>query len=89
MWPVSFLGDWHVGAGDPTFLGWAVTGGYLLTALLCIRADLANRTVSAKLTPSEQWWPLAGFAAALGVNKELDLQTLLIEVVRNAARSES
>lgn len=89
MWPIPLLADWRFGAGDPTVLAWAATAGYLLTAMLCVRAALAGRRkVGPALPFSGPWWSLAAIAAALGVNKQLDFQTLFIEVMRRAARTE-
>ena len=57
--------------------------------MLCVRAALTNRrTVGANSDTSRPWWWLAALAAAFGINKELDLQTFLIDVARISAKSE-
>ena len=88
MWPDPPIATWLLEAGDPTFLAWAVTIGYLITSFLCIRAALVKKRIPLSPGPSEPWWLLATITAFLGINKELDLQTLAIDIARNAARSE-
>lgn len=88
MWPDPPIATWHLEAGDPTLLAWTVTIGYLITSFLCIRAALAKKRMPFSPGPSEPWWLLATLTAFLGINKELDLQTLAIEIARNASRSE-
>jgi hypothetical protein len=75
--------DWTPSIGDPTPLGWTVTLAYLLTAAICLQA--------ARLSPQAEkniWRCLALVLLALGINKELDLQSLLTDVARTLARSE-
>ena len=88
MWPDLPAATWQLEAGDPTLLAWAVTIGYLITSLLCIRAALVNKRMALSPAPSEPWWLLGTLTAFLGINKELDLQTLAIEIARNASRAE-
>lgn len=71
--------DWSPRIGDPGWLGWLTAGGYLLCALLCIWA--ARR--SDRRRP---WLALATIYVALGLNKQLDLQTLLTAVGRQLFR---
>jgi hypothetical protein len=88
MGSAAHAGDWHLGVGDPTVLAWIVTAGYIFCALFSVRAALAS-TGKAGPTPhpAKPWWSLAAVAAVLGVNKQLDLQTLLIELARGATRT--
>jgi hypothetical protein len=61
-------------AGDPTLLGWGTTFAYLLTFLLL----LANvRKARAGQEPFSFWLVASLAIFALGVNKQLDLQTWL------------
>ena len=68
---------WSPGFNDPTILGWATTAGYLLAAALgFIFVAAAWR----KRSPLSRFWLV--FAAVLlflGLNKQLDLQTLLLK----------
>ena len=75
-------GRWALGLCDPTPMGWATVGGYLLAAALCM--------LWAK--PSGAWLLLPAMLAAamtlLAVNKQLDLQSLLTEIGRDAAKAQ-
>jgi hypothetical protein len=84
-------GHWHLQAGDPTVLGWLTLAGYLLAALACWRASQTCR-FSARMLDRVHvgeavnqlrlaaWWVAAGvLMLAIGLNKELDLQTLIGE----------
>lgn len=72
---------WSPGIGDPSLLGWLTVLGYFLASLLCIRAALKDAR-SANL-----WRALALALAVLGINKQLDLQSLLTAVGRELART--
>jgi hypothetical protein len=67
-------------------LGWATTVGYFLAGLLCLRAALVRQYAGAGEHPI--WGASAGLLIFLGVNKQLDFQTLLIVIGRAAARTE-
>lgn len=75
-WP---LYGWQPGIGDPTLWGWLTVANYAVAtglALMAARADLAN---------SRFWSWVAVLMVALGVNKQLDLQSLLTVVGRHLA----
>jgi hypothetical protein len=85
---------WRPQLDNPTFLGWSVVAFYGLAALACARAAIlacANRDRSAQ--PGHErgcagiWWALASVLCVLGVNKQLNLQTLLIAVGRRWAEA--
>ena len=72
---------WTPQIGDPSVLGWFTVACYFVTSLLCVRA--ADKDASAK-----NLWRMLGFALALlGINKQLDLQSLLTQIGRDFARS--
>jgi hypothetical protein len=72
---------WTFSIGDPTFTGWIITLADLAAATLCLRAATAARDDEAR------FWTLAGILLLLlGLNKQLDLQTLLTELARQWAR---
>src|ERR1051325_4494275 len=80
---------WHPEVGDPTFLGWFTVIAYALAAWLSLRAGLLRvRQSGADGEAARCWLSIALMLALLGINKQLDLQTLLIELGRRAARAE-
>lgn len=62
----------HSWIGDPTILGWSITVAYLLTFLLLSANVFKARS---KNEPFSFWVLGAVLIFALGVNKQLDLQT--------------
>jgi hypothetical protein len=77
---------WRPGANDNTVGGWVVTGVYAIAVFLCWRAFFVVH--SSKTRPSVSklpglfWLALALGITALGINKQMDFQTALIEVGR-------
>jgi hypothetical protein len=92
--------DWQWHVGDPTALGWLTLLAYLVCVLACWRAWRASRSGAARLRvshPAEAdnlarlagWWlGVAVVMLLLGLNKELDLQTLLGLWGKQAAREQ-
>lgn len=80
------FGRWSPGIGDPLAVGWLAVAAYLLAALLASR--VLGRAERLGLAPRERvFWALVLLAMlALGVNKELDLQTALTAFGRCAAK---
>ncbi len=68
---------WKLEIGDPTFLGWLTCAAYAVAALLAVRAWSRQRDVL--------WIFVALGMAALGVNKQLDLQSLFTDIGRVAS----
>lgn len=76
---------WQLQPNDPSIVAWLVTGGYLVAAGLGFH--LSRRSLRSGCKEEGRCWLfLTLVAAALGINKELDLQTLLIELVRETLR---
>lgn len=78
------IARWTPGIGDPSLMGWATVALYFAAAA----AAWLARPSSA--TPVQRWF-WTGLSAALiilGVNKELDLQTLFTSVGRCLALAE-
>ena len=74
-------GRWHPGIGDPDATGWITVAAYATAMLLCY---LCQR--KAPPGPARQFWMgMALVMAALGLNKQLDLQTWFTEVGRDLA----
>ena len=83
----GWIGRWSPEIGDPTPIAWLTVALYALCAWQCYR--LATRH-AAQLGRSEAtlWWILALGLAALGINKQLDLQTALTEFGRIVAHQD-
>jgi hypothetical protein len=83
----GWIGNWSPGIGDPTFYGWLTTACYLVTAWTAWR--VARRTppfLSEAKREHALWLFLTALFAALGVNKQLDLQSAVTAIGRILAR---
>ena len=88
---------WSFGIGDPTPVGWLTVAAYALAAALSAQAFMTARAGERRFAASDpheardqravkHMWLLITIAMVLlGINKQLDLQTLLIQKVRNRA----
>jgi hypothetical protein len=76
---------WAPGFNDPTLLGWATTAGYLFAvALGFILMARAKKNAS----PISRFWSVFSVVfLLLGLNKQLDLQTLLLKTASEIASS--
>lgn len=84
-------GRWHPGIGDPDFLGWFTTVAYLLVAGMCAwawRREVRSPALGVQGLVPGFWLAMTAAMFALGVNKQLDLQTWFTEVGRDLAKSE-
>jgi hypothetical protein len=83
------LGEWSPGIGDPSFMGWLTVVAYFVAGAICLRAARRSRRAAgaspADLRVSHVWWLFALALFALGVNKQLDLQTALTEIGKTLA----
>jgi hypothetical protein len=81
----GLIGNWSPGIGDPTIGGWLTVCLYAATA---VAIWLVLRRVDFTRKESEQWvWRgLLLALVALGINKQLDLQSALTELGRIAAQ---
>lgn len=85
LFPCAFS-PWSPGIGDPHPMGWVTVAVYLAAAVASARAAL--RVGSASEDAGRErifWWVSAAVLAALAVNKQLDLQSLLTAVARCVA----
>jgi undecaprenyl pyrophosphate phosphatase UppP len=80
--------SWRPGIGDPTLLGWITVVIYAIAAFLCIRASFASVRAPGRVGFPAVWTLYALLLILLGFNKQLDLQTLVIEAGRQLALSE-
>lgn len=80
----GWIGHWSPGIGDPTIVGWLTVLFYFFGAWQCF--SLAKR-YSSRLMQGERtlWWVLTLGLVALGINKQLDLQSALTEIGRMVA----
>lgn len=82
------LSTWSPGIGDPTLLGWATVGLYLVAALMCFRY-LITASFGYGCKREQFFWLATGvLLAALAVNKQLDLQSALTAAGRCIARAQ-
>jgi hypothetical protein len=91
---------WRPGISDPSWAGWLTMAAYALAACLALLAYRSCRSEAHRLEqthPREAenerllacFWLLACVTlTALGVNKQLDLQSLFTQVLRDAAREQ-
>jgi len=81
--------NWSPGIGDPTVMGWLTVVLYVLAAISCwITARKLRLTAEYAEDARElrAWRSIAAAFLALGVNKQLDLQTALTEAGRVLAQ---
>lgn len=80
---------WSPGIGDPSLIGWVTFGLYFIVALICLKSALVSSTEKHSTTlysakPLKTFWLVLTFLLIfLGINKQLDLQTLLTQIGRN------
>lgn len=82
-------GRWHLEVGDPTWLAWLAVATYAVAAWLCVRAARASHGTVPPARRLALFWLLLGvLLLALGANKQLDLQSLFIDALRDLAREQ-
>ena len=78
--------EWSPGIGDPTFAGWLTVFCYFGSAYLCYRAWQKARALGPNAYRLQHAWGFLGIVmAALGLNKQLDLQSLFTVIARQSA----
>jgi hypothetical protein len=78
--------NWTPKIGDPTFVGWLTVVLYFVTAISCwISARKVELDGRRRLNEHLSWRFIAILFLALGINKQLDLQTALTEAGRVVA----
>lgn len=81
------IDGWTPGIGDPTPIGWITVFTYALAALVCFRAASAVKPVLTPISNPARLWSVLGLTmVALGINKQLDLQSLLTTIGRDLAQ---
>ena len=91
IFAVIINGHWQPGIGDPTFMGWLTVLAYLITAFSCLICAFSHRFLSPLQRVNRIRW-LWGFFAivllVLGINKQLDLQSLVTVIGKEVALSQ-
>lgn len=79
--------EWEPGIGDPTAWGWITVAAYAIAAAYGWKAAYVAQ-ISGRhwKTESAFWLGVTLIMIALGINKQLDLQSLLTEVMRSFAK---
>jgi hypothetical protein len=80
----GWIGTWSPGIGDPSIGGWVTVALYAWAAWACHRVLHRDTQQKIYLRPNERliWRLLLITMVALGVNKQLDLQSALTELAR-------
>ena len=86
---VDDAGNWHFGIGDPTPMGWFILFAYMVATVLAGTAWVAEhkRRLDGRIASPKFWLVLTVLLLFLGINKQLDLQTLLQDTVRRMAKA--
>ncbi len=90
--------SWTPGIGDPTVVGWAITFGYFIAAITSFFAywvqsndnsgDVPHTVMVTRLIAPHTFWLYCTIALIiLGFNKQLDFQTLFLEILRTESQS--
>lgn len=77
--------SWTLGIGDPTAIGWVTTIAFIVAGTFCLGAAPLRR--GPRYRQFWFWFGLALFLFFLGANKQLDLQSGMIELGRCVAES--
>ena len=83
----ALIGSWSPQIGDPSVMGWLTVLLYFYAAYRCFRLA-RGRAVKLVDREATVWRLFALALAALGINKQLDLQTALTEIGRILAHAQ-
>lgn len=81
----GWIGNWAPRFGDHTLTGWLLVVLYLLAAMACWRVLRRVRWEPWQHAEKRLWQAVCALTLALGINKQLDLQTGLINLGRGLA----
>ena len=80
--------EWRLGIGDPTIWGWLTVVAYAIAAVSALRAaNVAHISGRNWKAEGAFWFGVTLLMVALGINKQLDLQSFLTEVARDWAKA--
>lgn len=79
---------WTPGIGDPSFVGWLTVALYFCVSFCCYQVYLSRELIfdRNKVQQSTFWFSLVIIFALLGINKQMDFQSLLTDIGRAIAR---
>lgn len=77
----GWIGGWSPGIGDPTIMGWLTVVLYALGVWQCYQV-VSRHSELLRRNEGTLWWVLVCGLLALGINKQLDLQSALTEIGR-------
>lgn len=83
-------GRWSPGIGDPSIVGWLTVVAYGVAAFLCaaVAWQANNRRRRDDDDPTVLFWGIVALMMfALGINKQLDLQSLFTQVMRDMVQA--
>jgi len=83
MFLEKYAGDFELGIGDPSFMGWFTVACYFITAAISFKIWLSSEQLFSKEVINKQkrfWLVITLVLLFLGLNKQLDLQTLLTSI---------
>ncbi len=80
------IARWFGQAGDPTFMAWIITVGYAIAAWTSHIAAVQAKGQRRSSATRRFWQVLMIAMILLGLNKQLDLQSLLIDCGRTMSR---
>ncbi len=87
FWSLEYLmGQWRPTIGDPYFMGWFIVGSYFGCAILSFIIARASRKADRR--SFFLWGMITLLMVMLGINKQLDLQSLLTEMGRQIAKAQ-
>lgn len=87
VWSLEYLmGQWPPTIGDPSFMGWFTVVSYFACAVLSTILALTNQSTDRK--SFFFWSTISLLMILLGINKQLDLQSLFTEIGRQIARAQ-
>ena len=79
-------GHCRPGIGDPTVLGWVTTAAFFIATGLCGAYALRMGKRLPRPTDFNRhrafWWGLTAFMLLMSINKQLDIQVLILQVAR-------
>jgi len=76
---------WRPEIGDPTVMGWVTVFAYFGVAALCFRCAVKVKAYPRRRSEVLFWGGLTALLVLLGINKQLDFQTLLTLTARKVA----
>jgi hypothetical protein len=80
--------EWRLGIGDPTFVGWLIVAMYIVASAACFLAANGSQFSGRNWRSDGTFWLLIALLfSALGINKQLDLQSLFTELGRELAKN--